>query len=116
MLDHLGKPPIAAGEREPWETSLRAFAAPPNTVAKLSGLVTEAHPASWTPDDLRPYTDAALDAFGPERLMFGSDWPVCALAAGYARVCWTARELTRDLAPAERAALFEGTARRVYGL
>ncbi|WP_445050937.1 amidohydrolase family protein [Streptomyces sp. SAS_269] len=65
----------------------------PNTVAKLSGLVTEAAPASWTPDDLRPYTDAALDAFGPGRLMFGSDWPVCTLAAGYARVCETAREL-----------------------
>ncbi|MFI1366577.1 amidohydrolase family protein [Streptomyces griseochromogenes] len=116
VLDHLGKPPVASGEREPWTTHLRALAALPNTVAKLSGLVTEADPASWTTADLRPYTDAALQAFGPDRLMFGSDWPVCTLAAGYADVHATARKLTSDLGAAERTALFEGTARRVYDL
>ncbi|GHI03367.1 amidohydrolase [Streptomyces cellostaticus] len=116
VLDHLGKPPIASGEREPWTTHLRALAALPNTVAKLSGLVTEADPASWTTAGLRPYTDAALESFGPDRLMFGSDWPVCTLAATYAQVGQAARELTSGLGAAERAALYEGTASRVYDL
>jgi L-fucono-1,5-lactonase len=116
VLDHLGKPPIAAGEPAPWTTDLRALAALPNTVAKLSGLVTEADWASWTTGDLRPYTDAALAAFGPERLMFGSDWPVCTLAAPYGRVLATARELTAQLSAAEHTAVLEGTASRVYGI
>ncbi|MFF4037533.1 amidohydrolase family protein [Streptomyces sp. NPDC001816] len=116
VLDHLGKPPIASGEHEPWATALRALAALPNTVAKLSGLVTEADPASWTTEDLRPYTETALEAFGPDRLMFGSDWPVCTLAATYAQVIDTAGELTSGLSAAERTALCEGTAGRVYDL
>ncbi|MEU6008892.1 amidohydrolase family protein [Streptomyces sp. NPDC047453] len=116
VLDHLGKPPIASGEREPWATAVRALAALPNTVCKLSGLVTEADPATWTTADLRPYADVVLDAFGPDRLMYGSDWPVCTLAAGYAEVLAAARELTSELSAAERAAVFEGTATRVYGL
>ncbi|MEU9480278.1 amidohydrolase family protein [Streptomyces sp. NPDC048191] len=116
VLDHLGKPPIASGEREPWATALRALAARPNTVAKLSGLVTEADPASWTTADLRPYTDTALDAFGPDRVMFGSDWPVCTLAAPYARVVETAGVLTAGLTAGEREQVFAGTATRVYGL
>ncbi|MQY33931.1 hypothetical protein SRB17_18970 [Streptomyces sp. RB17] len=116
VLDHLGKPPIAAGEREPWASALRALAALPNTVAKLSGLVTEADPASWTPADLRPYTDTALEAFGPGRLMFGSDWPVCTLAAPYPRVLDTTRTLTAELTAGEREQIFTGTATRVYGL
>ncbi|MEU2221559.1 amidohydrolase family protein [Streptomyces sp. NPDC018347] len=115
VLDHLGKPPVATGAREPWTAHLRSLAALPNTVAKLSGLVTEAG-AGWTADDLRPYTDTALEAFGPGRLMFGSDWPVCTLAAGYPDVHDLARELTADLAPPERTALFETTATRVYDL
>jgi L-fuconolactonase len=116
VLDHLGKPPIATGEREPWASGRRARAARPNTVAKLSGLVTEADHATWTTGDLRPYADTALDAFGPDRLMFGSDWPVCTLAAAYGRVLETAEELTAGLSAAERTALYEGTARRVYDL
>ncbi|MFF5013031.1 amidohydrolase family protein [Streptomyces sp. NPDC001165] len=116
VLDHLGKPPIASGEHEPWATALRALAALPNTVAKLSGLVTEADPASWTTEDLRPYAETALEAFGPDRLMFGSDWPVCTLAATYAQVIDTAGELTSGLNAAERTSLFEGTAGRVYDL
>ncbi|MEU3984197.1 amidohydrolase family protein [Streptomyces sp. NPDC026672] len=114
VLDHLGKPPVVTGRTEPWATALRALAALPNTVAKLSGLVTEADPDAWTTADLRPYTDAALGAFGPDRLMVGSDWPVCTLAAGYGRVLDAARELTADLSASERAQLFEGTATRVY--
>ncbi|MCZ0985475.1 amidohydrolase family protein [Streptomyces diastatochromogenes] len=116
VLDHLGKPPIASGEHEPWAKALHILAALPNTVAKLSGLVTEADPASWTTADLRPYTDTALETFGPDRLMFGSDWPVCTLVAGYADIHALGRELTADLGEAETEALFEGTAVRVYGL
>ncbi|MFF0221302.1 amidohydrolase family protein [Streptomyces sp. NPDC004629] len=116
VLDHLGKPPIVSGEPGPWTADLGALAALPNTVAKLSGLVTEADPASWTTGDLRPYTEAALAAFGPDRLMFGSDWPVCTLAAPYGRVLAAARELTAHLGAAERTAVFEGTAARVYGI
>ncbi|MFE0252629.1 amidohydrolase family protein [Streptomyces sp. NPDC059010] len=116
VLDHLGKPPIASGEREPWETGVRSLAALPNTVCKLSGMVTEADPASWRVDDLRPYADVVLDAFGPDRLMFGSDWPVCTLAATYGQVLDAAEELTGELSDAERTWLFAGTAAQVYGL
>ncbi|GGS20734.1 amidohydrolase [Streptomyces aureoverticillatus] len=116
VLDHLGKPPVATSAREPWATSLRALAALPNTTAKLSGLVTEADWTSWTPASLRPYTDTALEAFGPSRLMFGSDWPVCELAATYEQVVEAAQEVTAALSDTERAQVFAGTARRVYGL
>ena len=116
VLDHLGKPPIVSGQLEPWSTSLRSLAALPNTYCKLSGLVTEADWKTWRTEDLHPYADTALDAFGPSRLMFGSDWPVCTLAATYGQVADTAGELTDDLSAAERADVFEGTATRVYGL
>ncbi|MET9493644.1 amidohydrolase family protein [Streptomyces sp. NPDC006552] len=110
VLDHLGKPPIASGELEPWRTDVRALAALPNTVAKLSGMVTEADPAAWTVETLKPYAQTVLDAFGPGRVMFGSDWPVCTLAASYGQVVDTARELAGG--PDED--VFAGTARRVY--
>ncbi|MFJ8083196.1 amidohydrolase family protein [Streptomyces sp. NPDC096205] len=116
VLDHLGKPPVATGVLEPWATWLRALAALPNTAAKPSGLVTEADLAHWTTADLRPYARLALEHFGAERLMFGSDWPVCTLAADYCRVVATTRELTDGLGPMERAAIFGDTAARVYGL
>ncbi|MEV0479360.1 amidohydrolase family protein [Streptomyces sp. NPDC050508] len=116
ILDHLGKPPIASGRLEPWATSLRSLAALPNTYCKLSGMVTEADWKTWRTADLHPYADTALDAFGPSRLMFGSDWPVCVLAATYGQVADTAGELTDDLSAAERADVFEGTATRVYDL
>ncbi|MFI6251893.1 amidohydrolase family protein [Streptomyces sp. NPDC051016] len=113
VLDHLGKPPIASGGLEPWATAVRALAALPNTFCKLSGMVTEADPASWTVGDLRPYADTVLDAFGPDRLMFGSDWPVCTAVATYGEVLDAA---TRLIAPADRTAVLETTATRVYGL
>lgn len=116
VLDHLGKPPIATGELRPWATAVRALAALPNTVCKLSGMVTEADLAKWTVDGLRPYADTVLDAFGPGRLMFGSDWPVCTLAASYAQVVDVAEELTGGLGAQERAEVFGGTATRVYRL
>jgi L-fuconolactonase len=116
VLDHLGKPPIASGVLQPWGADLGRLAALPNTVAKLSGLVTEADWDRWQPWDLRPYAETALSAFGPDRLMFGSDWPVCTLAASYGTVLASARDLTAELTSAERDAIFTGTATRVYRL
>ncbi|WP_327258907.1 amidohydrolase family protein [Streptomyces sp. NBC_01240] len=116
IVDHLGKPPIAAGELHPWAKDINALAALPNTVCKLSGVVTEADWQAWSPHDLYPFAETALQAFGPDRLMFGSDWPVCLLAASYEDVVNAARTLTGSLSPAERAAVFAGTATRVYGL
>ncbi|MCC9306553.1 amidohydrolase family protein [Kitasatospora sp. RB6PN24] len=116
VLDHLAKPPIARGELAPWAGPLRELAREPNVSCKLSGLVTEADRDHWTVADLRPYAEVALDAFGPERVMFGSDWPVCLLAASYDQVVGVAEVLAGGLDPHERAHVFGGTAARVYQL
>ncbi|WP_330309170.1 MULTISPECIES: amidohydrolase family protein [unclassified Streptomyces] len=121
VLDHLGKPPIASGELEPWASDVRALAALPNTVGKLSGLVTEANWRSWPQGtyplaELRPYADTVLDAFGSNRLMYGSDWPVCTLAATYSGVGDIAAGLIVELSDDERAEIFGGTATRVYDI
>jgi L-fuconolactonase len=116
VLDHLGKPTIASGSTQPWDRDLRRMAALPNTACKLSGLVTEADWARWQVADLRPYADTALGAFGPGRVMFGSDWPVCTLAASYGEVLQAARDLADHLSEAERGAIFAGTATRLYQL
>jgi L-fuconolactonase len=116
VVDHLSKPPIASGVLEPWATQMRALAEHDNVVCKLSGMVTEADWKGWSIADLRPYAETVLDAFGPERVMFGSDWPVCLLAASYDAVLTAADELAGSLSAAERAEIFEGTARRSYTL
>jgi L-fuconolactonase len=116
VVDHLSKPPIASGELEPWATHMRALAEHDNVACKLSGMVTEADWAAWDVADLRPYAETVLDAFGAERELFGSDWPVCLVAASYEAVVGAAEELTASLSPSERAAVFGGTARRIYGL
>ena len=116
VLDHLAKPPIAAGEWEPWASGVAGLAALPNVTAKLSGLVTEAVWDDWDAERIGRYTEHALALFGPDRLMFGSDWPVCALAAGYDEVFSLAVALTVGLSDAERAAVFGDTASRVYRL
>jgi L-fuconolactonase len=116
VVDHLSKPPIASGEREPWASRIRELAAEPNVHCKLSGMVTEADRSGWQLDDLRPYAETVLDAFGPDRVMFGSDWPVCLLAASYSDVCETAEKLTAHLSAEERAEIFGGTAARAYRL
>ncbi|MDQ1050329.1 amidohydrolase [Streptomyces sp. V4I2] len=113
VLDHLGKPPVASGALEPWASDVRSLAASPNSVCKLSGMVTEAAPGSWTAEDLRPYADTVLDAFGPGRLMFGSDWPVCTTEARYGEVLDLARQL---IGAADHTQVFESTATRVYDL
>ncbi|HEX6342198.1 amidohydrolase family protein [Umezawaea sp.] len=115
VLDHLSKPDIAGLVLEPWAARLAELAALRNVAAKVSGLVTEAGP-HWTVDDLRPWVDVALEEFGPSRLMFGTDWPVCLLAASYAEVVESARQVTDGLSAAERDQVFGGTATRVYRL
>ena len=115
VLDHLGKPPISSRRLETWSSHLRELARRPNVTAKLSGLLTEADWAHWTAADLVPYVDLALEVFGPDRLMFGSDWPVCLLAAGYAQQLDTISLLIRHLSDAERTAIFHDTAIATYG-
>jgi L-fuconolactonase len=116
VLDHGAKPPVAAGGWEPWATQLRGLAALPNVSCKLSGLVTEADWGRWKPADVLPYAQHILEAFGPDRVLFGSDWPVCTLAGPYGSVLDLAEEATAGFSAAERAAVFGDTASRVYGL
>ena len=115
VLDHLGGPPAGPGQGDsagPWAAAIRDLAALPNVTCKLSG----AHTSPASASGLRPYYDTVLALFGPGRLMFGSDWPVSTLAAPYRQVCDVYRELTTGLSAAERSAIFEHTARRVYRL
>lgn len=116
VIDHIAKPPIVAEQREPWARLMRRIAMNTHVACKLSGLVTEADWASWSIEDLRPYADLVVDAFSPNRILFGSDWPVCTLAASYADVVATARELLADLDEAERDRALFGTAVEVYQL
>ena len=116
VIDHLSKPRIKAHELEPWAAELRAAAAFPNVYCKLSGLVTESDWENWSVADLKPYFLTALEAFGPSRLLFGTDWPVCVLAADYARVVAATRELISELSASEQAAILGGNAVRVYKL
>jgi len=114
VLDHGGKPGIKAGLLEPWRSHIRALAALPNVVCKFSGLVTEADRDHWTPAQIQPYASALLDSFGPSRLLYGGDWPVVKLASSYLRWLDTARAMTAHLTAAERAAIFDGNAARIY--
>jgi len=116
VLDHLAKPRIRDHVISPWRENLRELARRPNVWCKLSGLVTEADHQSWTEKQLRPYMDVALDAFGPTRLMFGSDWPVCLLACGYQRWYQIVREFASRLSPDEHDCLFGKTAVDAYDL
>lgn len=116
VLDHAAKPRVAAGEWQPWAELVDAMAALPNVSCKLSGLVTEADWRTWTPAGVLPYARHVLEAFGPSRVLFGSDWPVCTLAATYDEVAALADEATADLTADERAAVLGGNAARVYGI
>ena len=116
VVDHLAKPAIRAGTDPGWRPGIEALATLPNVWWKVSGLVTEADWERWRPEDLRPWFEAVLDAAGPARLMVGSDWPVCLVAASYEEVIATARELIRDLSAADQAAILGGTAAAVYRL
>jgi L-fuconolactonase len=116
VLDHIAKPDIAAGLRDPWREHMRALAGLPNVVCKISGMVTEADHARWTASDLAPYVAHVLEVFGAERVMFGGDWPVALLASSYRRWVETLDALTAQLAPEARRKLWAENARRVYRL
>ena len=116
VLDHLAKPNIRGGERHEWERDLRRLAGHPNVYAKLSGLVTEADWERWTPAQIRPYLDVAFDCFGAERLMIGSDWPVCTIAADYARTMAVVTDYVGALGGADRDAVLGGNAQRFWNL
>ena len=116
VLDHVAKPLIAAGRLEPWAARMRELALRQNVWCKVSGMVTEAKWDAWSPETLKPYLDVAVDAFGPERLMAGSDWPACLVASGYAQWWQVLRDYFAEFSEAERAAVFGGTAINVYGL
>lgn len=115
VLDHAGKPPIASSELDPWRERIAALAANPNVACKLSGLVTEAGP-DWKPEHLEPYAAHVLAAFGADRVMFGSDWPVCLLQTSYAGVVELTARFCEGLSDAEWGDVWGGTAQRWYGL
>ena len=114
ILDHIAKPDIRAGKLEPWRTELRELARRPNVFCKLSGMVTEADWHTWTPAALAPYAQTVLECFGPDRLMIGSDWPVCLVACDYTRWIRTARELLATLSAAEQHKIEHATPMRAY--
>ncbi|MDH2427706.1 amidohydrolase family protein [Sphaerisporangium sp. TRM90804] len=116
VLDHGAKPLISTGALEPWAGDIGELSASPNVTCKLSGLVTEADWSGWDVAGIAPYADHILACFGPGRVMFGSDWPVCELAATYDRVLDLARRLTAGLSEGEREQVFGGNARTVYNL
>jgi len=116
VLDHMAKPRVKTGEIAEWRRDIEALARHENVSCKVSGLVTEAAWQGWKPADFRPYLDVVLAAFGPQRLMVGSDWPVCLVAGSYAEVAGIAREFFSGLAPTEQEQVAGGTARRIYGL
>jgi L-fuconolactonase len=116
VLDHIAKPLIAAGELEPWRTHIRSLALRPHVTCKLSGMVTEASYTGWTEASLQPYLEVALEAFGPNRLLFGSDWPVCTVAASYSQWVGTVERFVAPLSAEERAAILGNNAQRIYRL
>jgi L-fuconolactonase len=116
VVDHLAKPRIASGEIADWSRSIRALARHANVCCKVSGMVTEAVRRGWKQADFMPYLDVVLEAFGPQRLMVGSDWPVCLLAGEYADVAAIPREYFARLSATEQRAIWGETAARFYGL
>jgi L-fuconolactonase len=116
VLDHVAKPRIKAREIEPWRENIAELARRDNVYCKVSGMVTEADPRNWTPEQVRPYFDVVLEAFGPDRLMFGSDWPVCLVGIDYQRWGEIVRGWTESLTTSEQDRIFGGTAVEAYGL
>jgi len=116
VIDHLSKPQIKLHAMDNWLPHLRKAASCPNVYCKLSGMVTEADWDHWTPADLQPYVDQVVELFGPERCMFGSDWPVCELAGTYSQVYSALRTCLSGLSDSEQAQIFGGTAQRFYNL
>ena len=116
ILDHFGKPPIAFGRLEPWRTYVKQLSRCENVAVKLSGLVTEADVQHWNYSDFEPYFDVILNEFGPARMLFGSDWPVCLIATDYSHVLALARHLVSPLTLSERRSIFGEAALHWYEL
>jgi L-fuconolactonase len=116
VLDHVAKPRIAAHEFEPWATNIREIAKRPNIHCKLSGMITEADCSAWTDEDLEPYFGAILEAFGPSRIMFGSDWPVCLVAGSYERWATLVRNWIKELSVSEQDHILGLNAAHFYNL
>lgn len=114
VIDHMAKPPIKSGEIGEWARGLKPLAASPNVSCKLSGLVTEANWSNWRVEDLKPYVETVLEHFGPERMMFGSDWPVCLLAGTYERVLEAFQHLLSGLSEEDRELIFAKNASQFY--
>jgi L-fuconolactonase len=114
VLDHFGKPEVRNGKIEPWATDLNKLAALPNVVCKISGLTTEADWQKWQPADLKFYFDRAWECFGPDRVLFGSDWPVATLATDYERWIETVQNLVSSAGESVQAKLFKTNAERIY--
>jgi L-fuconolactonase len=114
VLDHIAKPFIKAGTLEPWATQLRRLAKLPNVHCKVSGMLTEADHQAWHAEQFRPYLDTVFEAFGPARLMYGSDWPVCLFAGSYEQAYRLVDDYARGVTAAERAGLFGGNAAAFY--
>ena len=116
VVDHIAKPNIKEHMVEPWLSGLRHIASIDGIRCKVSGMITEADHANWTIDDLKPYVHHVVGMFGTDRLMFGTDWPVCTLAGSYEKVVTTARELFDSFSPLEKNWIFGGTATDFYRL
>ena len=116
VIDHISKPEFKDGHIDNWRGNLEAAAKFPNIYCKLSGMITEADWQNWKPADLKPYVEIALEAFGPSRCMYGSDWPVCTLAGSYRQVFDALCEVLGPISDAERSQIFENTATQFYRL
>jgi L-fuconolactonase len=116
VLDHIAKPPIMDGTLSPWREQIRELAKMPNVQCKVSGMVTEADLAAWKPADFKPFLDIVFEAFGEDRLMYGSDWPVCLKAGSYAQIYGLVVDYTRQLSAEAREKFFGGNAARFYGV
>ncbi len=116
ILDHIAKPRIKDGVMEPWASNSRELARRDNVTCKISGMITEADWRTWNPQELQPYFDTVLEAFGPRRLMLGTDWPVMLVAGGYGQWVKLVRSFVSRLSEAEQMEILSGTARRAYGL
>ncbi len=116
VLDHMAKPPIKASEIEPWAAGIRKLAQFPNVLCKLSGLITEADWQLWKPEQMVPYLEVAFDAFGPQRLMIGSDWPVCLVAATYRTAMSVVQKWLGQFPSETRDAILGGNAQRFWKL
>jgi L-fuconolactonase len=116
VLDHIAKPKIAESSLEPWSKLIRELGQRENVACKLSGMVTEADPQNWTPESLAPYFEVVLEAFGPQRLLYGTDWPVCIAGVTYKDWLITVQDAFQRLSESEKQAIFADNAKKFYSL